>query len=252
MRSDFLLSVTPASLFYSQPDGLRAFLLRQTDSTNRVAKTLSRKVDSAFVVTADYQTQGRGTKGRRFYSPDESGLYCSYCFTIPIERLLSITPRAAVAAARAVSDFGFTPRIKWVNDILIEKRKIAGILTESVVQENRATVIIGIGINLYPARELPKELADIYGTVWQTKEEADRQGMLNRLTRYMLQYVERGEPFITPYRQYSAVIGKPIEYLRDGVWHAAVAQEILPDGRLLVQSGGRTDYLLSEEIRFRQ
>ncbi|MBR4361700.1 MAG: biotin--[Ruminococcus sp.] len=135
--------------------GSRIIVLDEVDSTNNYAKALttSDAVNGA-VVIADRQTAGKGRMGRSFISPSGKGLYMSVVLhpefsmnTAPL-----ITSAAAVATAEAIESLCKADvKIKWVNDLYINGRKIVGILTEaSVDMEMRSLdiAVIGIGINV--------------------------------------------------------------------------------------------------------
>ncbi len=115
-------------------------------STNDVIK------DSEFdVVVAKSQTGGRGTNNRKFYSPN-GGIYLSLKLKpkLPLEKLSLITPFTAVALSKSIEKVtGLKPKIKWVNDIYINGKKVAGILTESKISSgNIDYVIVGVGVNV--------------------------------------------------------------------------------------------------------
>lgn len=231
------------------PENLRAYLYHSVDSTNQRAKELLRTVDPPFVVAADVQTAGRGTKGRSFYSPEGSGLYASYCFSVPVARLSSVTPRAAVAVALAMESFGKQPAVKWVNDLRLGEKKVGGILTESVIRGENAPVIIGIGLNLFPAKAVPEALQEIIGTIWDTREEARPQALFERMTKQLRHFVERDPDFLEEYRRLSCVIGRRLQFFREGEWHEATGTGIDPDGKLLIETANGMETLYTEEIR---
>lgn len=240
----------PAASRLLQPvPGLPSYRYASLDSTNLWARAMLADEKPPFVVTADQQTAGRGTRGRSFYSPEGSGLYATYCFSIPPKRLAQVTPRAAVAAAEAIAGFGRTPSIKWVNDILLHGHKVGGILTESLIQGEQVVVLCGIGLNVYPGEAVPHELRGIYGSIWEDREEAHLQTLFVRLTQNMIHYIDQGAEFIDRYRRYSCVIGQALSYLQDGVWKRARGIGLDEDGRLLVETPGGIQRLHTEEIR---
>ncbi len=129
------------------------------DSTQSVAKKMLRELPSGAVIIAGEQLRGRGRRGRSWYSP-RGGVWMSIVFEVPPE----YTPLLGLAAAKAVyqvmSDFGCSNLcIKWPNDIYIRGKKVAGILTESVVMGYTAKAVVGVGINVN--NEIPKEVSDI-------------------------------------------------------------------------------------------
>ena len=139
--------------------GSKIVVLDETDSTNNYAKKLTAsEAPNGTVVIADMQTAGKGRLGRSFISPEGKGLYMSVILhpEFSINTAPLITSAAAVATAEAIESLCKTDvRIKWVNDLYINGKKIVGILTEaSVDMEMRALdiAVIGIGINVLSAR----------------------------------------------------------------------------------------------------
>ena len=132
--------------------GIPVFAHGTLDSTSSEARRLLRDGRCApFLVVADSQSEGRGRQGKSFLSP-KGGLYMSIALPAPEKNAVSITTRACVALARAIRSLtGEDVKIKWVNDIWLGDRKVAGILTEAVGDENGNvySVIIGIGVNLF-------------------------------------------------------------------------------------------------------
>jgi BirA family biotin operon repressor/biotin-[acetyl-CoA-carboxylase] ligase len=132
-----------------------------TDSTNSEAMRHARSgAEEGLCVLARHQSAGRGRQGRVWVSEADSGLYFSMILRpkLAIHRLPLITLMAGVAAYEALAGFSLKPDIKWVNDILVSQKKIAGILAETVDTPSGLAVIVGIGINL-SSENLPVELA---------------------------------------------------------------------------------------------
>src|SRR5688500_4222387 len=107
------------------------------------------------VIVADEQTAGRGRRGRPWSSPAGAGLYMSFVFRPPVEALsaplLAILTLAAGVAVRCaiIGATGLTPELKWPNDVVVGRRKLAGILAEGVgIGTAAQTVILGVGINV--------------------------------------------------------------------------------------------------------
>jgi len=117
-------------------------------------------------VVANAQTAGRGRRGHRWFSPPESGLYVSVVLTPirapdPRRATLLLTIAAGVAIAEAIDAVtGLTVRLKWPNDVLIDGRKVAGILAEAATdRESIASVALGYGVNVR-AGAYPPDLSD--------------------------------------------------------------------------------------------
>lgn len=203
------------------------------------------------ILIAESQTNGRGRLNRSFYSPKNSGIYLSALLrpTIPAPESLSITTAAAVAAAEAVeSCCGIETKIKWVNDIFANGKKIAGILTEASINLETGRLdyaVLGIGINVSdPEDGWPAELSGIAGAA--LKDTVARPGLRNRvagtfLNRFWGYYRNlSAKPFLNAYRERSLVLGKKI-LVDDGVrQRPATALAIDEAFRLVVRFDGET------------
>ena len=126
------------------------FRFESLDSTNTTAISMAKNGVGEATVVATMQTGGRGRMGRRFASP-EGGLYLSYLTDrlAPGASVLALTPAAALAVRRAIfRTFGLSCAIKYPNDLILQDRKVCGILCESVAMEGRFCVVVGVGINV--------------------------------------------------------------------------------------------------------
>ena len=123
----------------------------EVDSTNNVCKTLAAQGADDTAVIARRQTAGKGRLGRSFRSP-EGGLYLSVLWRgCPAEQLLTVTPLAAVAVCRAIEQTcGAVCGIKWCNDVVLNGKKLCGILTESSLRPDGGAewLVVGIGVNV--------------------------------------------------------------------------------------------------------
>ena len=144
--------------------------VRETvNSTSSVLREMAAKgAPEGLVIVAEEQTAGKGRLGRSFYSPRGHGVYFSILLRpgVKAEDTTLITSAAAVAAARAIeSVFGVHVGIKWVNDLMLNGKKVCGILTEATFGAGSSvaeSAILGIGINIStPAAGFPGELAGV-------------------------------------------------------------------------------------------
>jgi BirA family biotin operon repressor/biotin-[acetyl-CoA-carboxylase] ligase len=138
--------------------------LARVDSTQQVARDLARDgAAEGTAVVAEEQTAGRGRLGRTWHSPAGENLYCSVVLRPPRApgEVPQIALVAGIAVAAAVEEAtGRRPAIKWPNDVLLDGKKVAGILTEMESELDRVHhVIAGIGVNLN-TRRFPRELRD--------------------------------------------------------------------------------------------
>lgn len=165
-------------------DGLQTSLLGQSivyhetiDSTNTLAQTLALNgAPEGTLVIADEQTAGRGRRGRNWFSPPHSGVWMSLILRpqLPVAHAAQITLVTAVAMARALTRLtGVEAGIKWPNDILFDKRKCCGILTEMHAEFDQVHhLVLGIGINVnVPQEQFPEELQSIATSLQGVKGE---------------------------------------------------------------------------------
>jgi BirA family biotin operon repressor/biotin-[acetyl-CoA-carboxylase] ligase len=173
LHADDLLSRLPRPKVIGRD--IRVF--QQTTSTNDVIEKLARDgVKEGVVVFAESQTRGRGRLGRKWLSPAQGGLWFSVLLRPDLrpQETTQLTVAAAIALVRAIeAATQLQPEIKWPNDILIQGRKVAGILTElSAELDHVKYVILGIGVNVaIGANEFPAEFRK---TATSLKAEAGR------------------------------------------------------------------------------
>ena len=150
------------------------------DSTNTRAKELAKAgAPAGTVVIAGTQTTGRGRMGRSFSSPDKMGVYLSVILRPDCtpDKLMHLTCATAVAGCRAVEKAaGICPDVKWANDLVWQKKKMGGILTELGLNPARGTVdyaIVGIGINcMQRYADFPEELQNMATSLLQITQTA--------------------------------------------------------------------------------
>lgn len=208
-------------------------------------------------VIAEAQTAGRGRLGRSFASPDGAGLYMSVLLRTPTEgeRLPLLTPFAAVAAAEAIEALtGVTVGIKWVNDLWVGSKKIAGILTEGAFSPDGelAYAIVGIGVNLL-AGCLPPELAPIAAAIGDFAPPPSREALAAAILDRLLGDTAAlsTADFLPEYRRRSVVLGRQVT-ARDGDRTLiGVAREILDDGSLLLETPEGAVSLRAGEVSIR-
>ena len=166
------------------------FRFAALDSTNTKAISLAKAGEAEAVVVAARQTGGRGRMGSSFLSP-EGGLYLSVLTSRlkPEDGILALTPAAALAVRRSIlRTYGLSCGIKYPNDLLLESRKVCGILCESVSCGERFSVVIGAGINVCSDVPLPED-APAYppGALKDFCEKAEDPRSLRELERNLIE-----------------------------------------------------------------
>lgn len=161
-------------------------------STNTYLKENTANINQEILVAiADKQTLGRGRSGRNWYSPDAGNLYISFKFKLSG----GLAPISLIAGAEIcqiinrLSKGNVVPSIKWPNDILIENKKVAGILVETEQDKQTFTYIVGIGINFL----LPEQEEDHWG-VLPTVNNLNRVAIAKELSDFFLELTSKGIP----------------------------------------------------------
>lgn len=180
------------------------------------------------VVIAEAQSRGRGRLGRTWHSPPGESLYLSLVLRpagrLSPEQAPPLTLLAAVAVAEAVEGLGAAPALKWPNDVLLDGRKVAGILTEMATSgAGIEHLVVGIGVNL-DSRHFPAELAGRATSValalgHPPEARIDRQAfaaaLLGRLEAWYLDFLGAGGDgparVVAAWRQRAHQLGQRIE-----------------------------------------
>ncbi len=236
------------------------FYFREIDSTNNFAKQLaSEGYPEGTVVIAECQSAGRGRRGRQWHSEPGQGIFMSLILrpALPVKELSRITMFIAVAIVDTLNEVGIKSGIKWPNDVLINGRKIAGILTEAVTDMDGIEYIVtGIGLNVNTLiKDLPEEFRGIATSV---REAAGRsvpriellQGLLLQLESRYQQLITGGfSDILEKVRSLSLVIGHDIIIDSVNGITEGRAIDIDNNGFLMVRDAtGNIHHVMSGEI----
>lgn len=224
------------------------YVFEEIGSTNTFAKGLK---DNCALVVADSQTNGKGRMGRAFYSPKGTGIYLS--LVAPVADLYTsvpfITTAASVAVHRAISDLGIKTEIKWVNDIYLNNKKLAGILCETA---DSSRVVIGIGINFAPS-PMPDELKSSVAFLFESEPRVTKSELIALVTNNLLTLLAdlKNTDFITYYKAHSCVLGKKVLCIQASSAFMAEAIDIDSHGGLIVRTENGTQTLRTGEVSIR-
>lgn len=232
------LSAEQIALHLDYPVEVQVF--QTIDSTNKMAKQLATENPSQpIAIIANQQTAGYGRYGRDYYSPKDTGIYMSLLLPMNGQEIDSglLTTGVAVAVAQIFSElYQIELQIKWVNDLIYQNRKIAGIMTEGITDFETGSlsyVIVGLGINL-ATTEFPIEMQGKAGSL--NLIDVDRNLLVASLLKRM-QLVLNGqlnETMLTYYRQHSLVINQMIELNQRGNLIRGRVEDIDGRGALVV------------------
>jgi BirA family biotin operon repressor/biotin-[acetyl-CoA-carboxylase] ligase len=212
--------------------------LRTVDSTNARAQQLAAAgAPHGTLVTTDRQTAGHGRQGRSWSAP-AGALACSLVLRDPPPLLPMLTALAVAEVAEALDAHGRRAAIKWPNDVLLDGRKVAGILAEGRPQEG--WVVLGIGVNVAVVLDdLPPEVRDLATSLGAPPADVERA--LALLLAALDRWLATAEPdAIDAYRARDALAGREIAW-SDG---RGTALGIADDGRLRVRDDQGAERLL--------
>jgi BirA family biotin operon repressor/biotin-[acetyl-CoA-carboxylase] ligase len=212
--------------------------LRRTDSTNRRARELAAGgAPHGTLVTAAEQTEGRGRQGRTWSAPPGQGLLMS----VVVRDFDALLPLRAGLAVADVA--GPQARVKWPNDVLVDERKLAGVLVEGRPQEGWA--VVGIGVNVaVDTASLPAEVRDRAASLGRDQREIEM--VLEELLRALERRLgESATDALRALRARDALLGRPVHWSAG----AGTGAGIDDDGNLLVHTdAGETVALHAGEV----
>ena len=241
--------------------GLELAVLRKVDSTNRLAWRIRRELAEDDIevegtaLLAYEQTAGRGRQGRSWVSPAGLGIYATVCGHLADPQRLPVLPLAvAVALAEVLDRFLPVPcRLKWPNDVMVNGRKLAGILVEAAVRPGRSPeAIVGFGVNHgHGRRDLPTPAAT--SVALETAQPPALAQLAWDLTEAVARELRLVQPReVTVARWLSRSLHLSGETLRcrlpDGAEVVGGFAGLTPDGLLRLAVGGREELLVTAEV----
>ena len=206
----------------------------EVTSTND--EILNEKNDTLMI--AFFQSKGKGRYGRKFFSP-KNGLYFSYLLDeeMTFQQSQFVTPIMGIAVSYAVDEvFGVNTSIKWVNDILLDGKKICGILTECKVEKNVCyDIVVGVGINVYES-DFPADIKDTAGFITEKKGVDKREELVIKIMQNFKSFWS-GDRYnlVGKYRNKATFIGNEIKVHKNGDYVKATAMDINDDFSLKVK-----------------
>lgn len=229
--------------------GRTIYAYKSVQSTNSIAGQLAEAgAPEGSIVVAESQTRGRGRLGRPWHSPAEKGIYVSLIIYPRIDPVTApgLSVMTAVTLAETIAAYTTKEvQIKWPNDCLINRRKVAGILTELSAEIGRVHhVIIGVGINVnHQRRDFPPEIAGTATSVRaETRKKVHRvqflqQFLLNFEKMYRLFQKAGLKPLHAKIQNYSNLIGKRVRLDMSGRIISGTAIDIDDNGNLVLETG---------------
>ncbi|MEE1025649.1 MAG: biotin--[acetyl-CoA-carboxylase] ligase [Acutalibacteraceae bacterium] len=253
--------IKPFLSLQSQPYADKIHIFKSLESTNKTAKEMAvAGAEHGTVIISDSQTMGRGRYSRNFFSPF-GGLYMSIILrpeVLHFDNPTSVTAFAAVSVCQAIESISKkSPKIKWVNDIFIDGKKVCGILTEAVTDFESGGldwIVLGIGINVYTrTEEFPVDLQSLATSIFPDEK---MPGMRNKLSAEIINRIlgfetlPRETEIFEKYKKRLLILGKEITVIQNNTEYRATAIDVNSKGNLIVKNeNGEVITLSSGEIR---
>ena len=258
-KDNDLISAEGIKIFLNPENYIRVY--KTIDSTNQEAKKLlmDNDIPHGTILIAEEQTAGRGRFQRKFFSPSNKGIYMSVILrpNIELSKAIHITTSAAISVCRAIETLTKKrPKIKWVNDIFLDDKKICGILTEATgnFESGRVeNVVVGIGVNFKTdSKDFPEDIKNIAGSIFGgEKPTITRNQLVAEILNELFELCENLEDksIMTEYRILSLVLGKEVSFLKNNKLNKGLAIDITDEGALVVKyENGEIEYLNSGEV----
>jgi len=240
------------SLLHTQSLGRDLRVFAEVGSTNDMALAAGREgAPEGLAVLADCQSAGRGRLGRTWESPPGVGIYTSVLLRprVSASSASLLTLAAGIAVAEAIREVTtLQPRLKWPNDLQLAGQKVGGILVEGATLEGQLNeAVVGIGINVnHDVTDLPAALGNRATSLRLSlghsfSRTALVAGLYNTLERwYRVFHGEERDLILERGREWSAVLGQPIEVQSGEQRWGGLAWDLDRDGSLLVREGAGT------------
>ena len=230
------------------------------ESTNNYAKKIALEELDGTVIISEEQTKGRGRVGKQWYSKSGEGIWMSIILKPDIipQKSPFITLIAGASIVKALNKLGVETFIKWPNDITINNKKVAGILTELSAEVDKINyIVLGIGINTKTVK-FSQEISEIATSLYKEGYEISRvdivRSILEEFEKLYLQYGNENvrKETLSICRKYSAIIGKDIYLIKEDEKELVRCLDIKDDGNLIVRNENNiVQEIISGEISIR-
>lgn len=234
--------------------------LETVDSTNDYLKKINNQVEDGTVVISDEQTKGKGRLGRKWQSKSREGIWMSIILKpeiIPYKAPF-ITLIAGASIVKALNNLQVPAKIKWPNDIIINNKKVSGILTElSADIEKTNYIIVGIGINVNNSefdRDLKEKATSLYKEHYKLSKVDIVTEILHELEKLYKDYIDRDckEETLKICKEYSAIINKNVYIVKENEKELVKCVDINKEGNLIVRdSNNKLKEIISGEVSIR-
>ncbi|MDF2577924.1 MAG: birA [Chlamydiales bacterium] len=230
---------------------------KEIDSTHTWARENVEKFskNSWVLITAGFQSAGKGTGGRIWWSPAQVNIYATFVFFIPtkFKDCTGYIPQiTAVSAAQVLEKKGVSCQIKWVNDIFLHNKKLGGILTQTIPMENEGqiAILLSIGLNVNMAEKICQLDQPITSLLLETGHTWDEKELIaliqNRLQHNLALLLEEGfQSFAKELNAHLAFLKSSVHFENRGRILSGIVEGVNDNGalRLRLPDGSLRDYI---------
>lgn len=235
---------------------VKVIQLEEVDSTNSYGKKLIDKFEDKTAIITKKQTSGRGRLNRSWVDLGEENLFLSIILK-PSETFNEIYPNLtqylSVTLCKVIESYGIQTQIKWPNDVLIDGKKIAGILSETVMQGQKLKgIVLGVGVNLNSNQEkidaIPNKIATSLNI--ETQKAIDLKGFLNKL---LTEFFEHYDEFLQSgflqikddYIKRNCFLGKELKVQVFNHMESGLAKAVNDLGELVLEDNNKREIVLT-------
>ena len=257
---DMLIEENINNLLNTEFIGKKIICFDSIDSTNTYAKSIGNESEDGTVIISEEQTNGRGRVGRLWHSKKYEGIWMSIILKpniLPTQAPF-ITSIVGASVVSALNKLGIDSYIKWPNDLIINDKKICGILTELSAEIDKVNyVVAGIGINV-KSMEFDDEIRNVATSIYKEGYKVNRteilKNILEEFEKLYKEYIFDGKKdnVLNICKSKSAVIGKKIYAIKGNDKDYVECLDINEEGNLLVKcENGEIREIMSGEISIR-
>ncbi len=213
------------------------------------------------VVIADHQTDGRGRRDRKWISEKDSALLMSVLFRVTESShpLGTYSMKLSLSACHALHEYGFSNvRIKWPNDLIgnstTGKKKLAGVLAQSVVKAHETLVVVGIGINVFLGNLNESLSGQEITALSELGDPPDRVALTAKILKNLALLERNEEEILDNYKLLSDTIGQNVRVKTEKEEITGVALDVTSSGSLIIgrADGNRNEIFVGDVINLRQ
>lgn len=240
--------------------GKKIIYLEEIDSTNTYLKNIGNQEKDGTVVIAKNQTNGRGRLGRSFKSGNDEGIYMSILLkpNISLEKVSFITLIVGASITKTFNDLGINSFIKWPNDIILNNKKLGGVLTELSFNENNTYYIVtGIGINVKTLDfdfDIKNKATSLYKEGYNIRRSIIIKNILENFEKLYKLYINNNdkEEVLKISKKSSILINKKIYITKNNSKELVTCIDINNNGDLVVKDFyGNIKNIVSGEVSIR-